>query len=105
MSTKNEINRQKEVLAASLPSEELNCVGFRLYERFRPDVPEGAQGGVRRGSCGLSGLLGRWGDCRSSSTGLRTRWCHGAATVQTGKVMTVATMGPAGSRVSPFSSA
>jgi len=30
-----------EALAASLPPEELNRVGFRLYERFRPDVPEG----------------------------------------------------------------
>jgi hypothetical protein len=24
--------------------EALNRVGFRLYERWRPDVPEGAQG-------------------------------------------------------------
>jgi hypothetical protein len=29
-----------EALAASMPPEELNRVGFRLYERFRPDVPE-----------------------------------------------------------------
>jgi hypothetical protein len=53
-----------EALAALLPPEELNCVGFRLYERFRPDVPEGAQGWGRRGSCGWSGLLGRRGDCQ-----------------------------------------
>jgi hypothetical protein len=33
-----------EGLAASLPPEGLNRVGFRLYEQFRPDVPEGAQG-------------------------------------------------------------
>jgi hypothetical protein len=33
-----------DALAVSLPLEELNRVGFRLYERFRPDVPEGAQG-------------------------------------------------------------
>jgi hypothetical protein len=33
-----------ETLAASFPPEELNRVGFRLYERFRPDVPEGTQG-------------------------------------------------------------
>jgi hypothetical protein len=33
-----------EALAASLPPEELNRVGFRLYERFRPDVPAGAEG-------------------------------------------------------------
>lgn len=31
-------------LAASLPPEELNGAGFRLYERFRPDVPAGAEG-------------------------------------------------------------
>ena len=38
-----------EALAASLPPEELNRVGFRLYERFRPDVPEGAQGWGAKG--------------------------------------------------------
>lgn len=38
-----------EALAAFLPPEELNRVGFRLSERFRPDVPEGAQGwGAKR---------------------------------------------------------
>jgi hypothetical protein len=38
-----------EGLAASLPPEELNRVGFRLYERFRPDVPEGAPSPAVRG--------------------------------------------------------
>ncbi len=38
-----------EALAASLPPEALNRVGFRLYERFRPDVPEGAQGWGAKG--------------------------------------------------------
>jgi len=38
-----------ETLAASLPPEELNRVGFRLYERFRPDVPEGAPGWGAKG--------------------------------------------------------
>ncbi len=33
-----------EALAASLPPAEVNRVGFRLYERFRPDVPAGAEG-------------------------------------------------------------
>jgi hypothetical protein len=33
-----------EALAASLPPEELNRVGFRLYERFRPNVPAGTEG-------------------------------------------------------------
>ena len=44
-----EVRAAIEALAASLPSEELNRVGFRLYERFRPDVPEGAQGGGAKG--------------------------------------------------------
>ncbi len=51
-----------EALAASLPAEELNRVGFRLYERFRLDVPEGVQGWWAKGNCGLSGLFGRRGD-------------------------------------------
>lgn len=41
-----------EELAASLPPEELNRVGFRLYERSRPDVPEGAQGWGTKGVAG-----------------------------------------------------
>ena len=44
-----EVRAAMEALAASLPSEELNRVGFRLYERFRPDVPEGAQGWGAKG--------------------------------------------------------
>ncbi len=38
-----------EALAASLPPEDLNRVGFRLYERFRPDVPAGAEGWRAKG--------------------------------------------------------
>jgi len=38
-----------ETVAASLPPEELNRIGFRLYERFRPDVPDGAQGWGAKG--------------------------------------------------------
>ena len=33
-----------EELAASLPREELNRIGFQLYEAFRPSVPEGVKG-------------------------------------------------------------
>ncbi|HYZ35033.1 MAG TPA: hypothetical protein VE684_22480 [Crenalkalicoccus sp.] len=33
-----------EALAARLPPEELNRIGFRLYEHFRPEVPEGVTG-------------------------------------------------------------
>lgn len=32
-----------EALAASIPPVELNRIGFRLYEAFRPEVPEGLE--------------------------------------------------------------
>jgi hypothetical protein len=45
-----------EALAASLAPEDLNRVGFRLYNQFRPDVPEGVKGlGVP--SHGVTGRL------------------------------------------------
>jgi hypothetical protein len=39
-----EVRAAMENLAARLPPEELNRTGFRLYEAFRPDVPEGVKG-------------------------------------------------------------
>ena len=42
-----------ETLAASLPPEELNRVGFRLYEQFRPEVPEGVKGWGAKGELRL----------------------------------------------------
>ena len=39
-----EVRAAMEALAASLPPGELDRVGFRLYERFRPEVPEGVEG-------------------------------------------------------------
>jgi hypothetical protein len=36
-----DVRTVKEMLATALPPEELNHTGFRLYERFRPDVPDG----------------------------------------------------------------
>jgi len=42
-----------EGLAATLPPEELNRGGFRLYERFRPDVPLGAEGWGAKGELRL----------------------------------------------------
>jgi hypothetical protein len=41
-------------LAWSLSPEELNRVGFRLYERFRPEVPPGAQGWGAKGVLDLA---------------------------------------------------
>ena len=38
-----------EQVAAALPPDELNRVGFRMYEAFRPDVPAGAQGWAAKG--------------------------------------------------------
>jgi hypothetical protein len=38
-----------EAVAASISPDELNRVGFRLYERFRPNVPEGTQGWGAKG--------------------------------------------------------
>jgi hypothetical protein len=40
-------------LAASLAPEELNRVGFRLYEHFRPDVPADAKGWGTKGELHL----------------------------------------------------
>jgi hypothetical protein len=39
-----EVRAAMEALAASLPPDELDRVGFRVYERFRPEVPEGVEG-------------------------------------------------------------
>ena len=50
-----------DALAATLPPEELNRVGFRLYERFRPDVPEGAQGWGAKGELRVERILGATG--------------------------------------------
>jgi len=42
-----------DALAATLPPEELNRIGFRLYEQFRPDVPQGAEGWGAKGELRL----------------------------------------------------
>jgi hypothetical protein len=44
-----EVRAEMEALATTLPPEELNRVGFRLYEHFRPDVPQGAEGWGAKG--------------------------------------------------------
>jgi len=44
-----EVRAAMRDLAASLPAEELNRVGFRLYEAFRPEVPEGVSGWGAKG--------------------------------------------------------
>jgi hypothetical protein len=56
-----EARQAMDALAASLPPEELNRVGFRLYERFRPDVPEGAQGWGVKGELRIERIVGAAG--------------------------------------------
>lgn len=43
------VRAEMAALAASLPPEELSRVGFRLYEKFRPEVPKGAKGWGAKG--------------------------------------------------------
>jgi hypothetical protein len=44
-----EVRAEMEALAATLAPEELNGVGFRLYEQFRPEVPRGTEGWGAKG--------------------------------------------------------
>ncbi|HEX9012376.1 MAG TPA: hypothetical protein VF813_02625, partial [Anaerolineaceae bacterium] len=43
-------------LAESYPSDELERRGFRLYEAFRPEVPEGTRGWGAQGELDLEKL-------------------------------------------------
>jgi hypothetical protein len=43
------VRQAMEALAGSLEPEELNRIGFRLYEHFRPEVPAGAKGWGAKG--------------------------------------------------------
>jgi hypothetical protein len=44
-----EVRAEMAALAALFPPEELNPGGFRLYEKFRPEVPKGAEGWGAKG--------------------------------------------------------
>ncbi len=52
------VRRAMEALADSLPPEELNRIGFRLYEHFRPEVPAGAAGWGKKGILDLKLIEG-----------------------------------------------
>ncbi len=55
-----EVRSAMEGAAALFPPEELNRVGFRIHEGFRPEVPLGPRGGARRVvSCRWSGSARR----------------------------------------------
>jgi len=46
-----------EVLAARYDPTELNRIGFRLYEKFRPEIPPGAAGWGARGMLEVEKIL------------------------------------------------
>ncbi len=48
-----EVRAAMEVAAASLPPNELNRVGFWLYEAFRPAVPECIEGWGAKGELSI----------------------------------------------------
>lgn len=56
-----EVRATMETIAESLPPEELSRVGFRLYEKFRPDVPDGAQGWGAKGELRIERIRGAVG--------------------------------------------
>ncbi len=50
----DEVRAAMEALAGGIAPEELNRIGFRLYEAFRPDVPEDASGWGAKGRLDLA---------------------------------------------------
>jgi hypothetical protein len=54
----DEVRAAMEELAARLPPEELDRTGFRLYEAFRPEVPEGTRGWGAKGELHLPRIHG-----------------------------------------------
>lgn len=56
-----EVRAAMEALAARLPPEELNRTGFRLYEAFRPEVPDGVRGWGAKAELHLDRIRGAAG--------------------------------------------
>ena len=52
----NEVRTAMEELARSIDPTELNRRGFKLYEAFRPEVPEGAKGWGAKGELRLQAI-------------------------------------------------
>lgn len=57
-----EVREAMEALAAGYAPEELNRVGFRLYEHFRPDVPSDVRGWGAKGSLHLEKIRAAAGE-------------------------------------------
>jgi hypothetical protein len=49
-----EVRAAMEALAAGIEAQELNRIGFRLYERFRPEVPPDVKGWGAKGDLDLA---------------------------------------------------
>jgi hypothetical protein len=45
-----EVRTAMQAATATIPPEELNRIGFRIYERFRPEVPVGVAGWGAKGA-------------------------------------------------------
>lgn len=56
-----EVREAMAALADSVPPEELNRIGFRLYEGFRPEVPADARGWGAKGELHLGRIRGAAG--------------------------------------------
>jgi len=57
-------------LAKAYKRRELAQDAYRLYERFRPDIPEGVKGRGAKGELDL-GLIGRLAEEKSQTGGAR----------------------------------
>jgi hypothetical protein len=53
-----EVRTAMEALARTIDPEELNRVGFRLYEHFRPEVPTDVRGWGAKGEMDLERIKG-----------------------------------------------
>lgn len=53
-----EVEAAMRELAASIEPDELNRVGFHLYERFRPEVPADVRGWSAKGALALEKIRG-----------------------------------------------
>ena len=64
-----------EAAAASAPPSELNRVGFRIYEAFRPEVPEDVEGWGAKGQLDPHALSRPHGRCSAVSDAC---FCYGS---------------------------
>jgi len=53
----DEVRAALHALAACFPPDELNRIAFRLYEAFRPEIPEGVPGWGAKGELRLDAIF------------------------------------------------